>query len=185
MFFVSDGFNAFSDEFAHLCESSGDTAQLSSTPTSILGLGTLKIADASNDPALYAAPPSVTLQDAIGEGSVFPVQVLPYLFLGNRQNSSDVSCMREHNIRHVVNVTQDVDNHFEHSRDVSIRYLRIPIKDHLCEQLCDFFYQAIDFIGESQPHTHSDLDLPSLPSSIFPIVSFALRLAQIGYSDTR
>ena len=145
-----DGFDAFNEEYPHLCELTDDPAQLSTTPTSILGLGSLRLSD-SNDPTLHIAPPSgVTSHlDALGEGSDFPVQVLPQLYLGNRQNSSDAACMREHGIRHVVNVTQDVPNHFEDSDDLNIRYLRIPIKDHLSENLCYFFDEAITFIGKS------------------------------------
>ena len=85
------------------------------------------------------------------------MEVLPHLFLGNCENSKDIDCLREHGIKHIVNVTQDVPNMFERD-DVNIRYLRIPIKDHWSENLSDFFYKAIVFIGEfsfSLHNTHS------------------------------
>ena len=82
------------------------------------------------------------------------MEVLPHLFLGNCENSKDIDCLREHGIKHIVNVTQDVPNMFERD-DVNIRYLRIPIKDHWSENLSDFFYKAIVFIGELSFSLHN------------------------------
>ena len=139
---VSGGFELFEAQYPELCSS--DTS-LGSTPTTILGLGNLKLHEPPPDPALSADPAHHHTDGQPGT-SVFPVEVLPHLFLGNCENSKDIGCLHKHGIKHIVNVTQDVPNQFE--RDEHIRYLRIPIKDHWSENLADFFYKAISFIGE-------------------------------------
>lgn len=74
----------------------------------------------------------------------FPVEILPHLFLGNAQNSSDCDALDRHHIRFVVNVTPNLPNVFEDSG--SIQYLQIPITDHWSQNLASFFPSAISFI---------------------------------------
>jgi len=74
----------------------------------------------------------------------FPVEILPQLFLGNAQNSSDCDALDKHRIRYVVNVTPNLPNVFEDSG--SIQYLQIPITDHWSQNLASFFPTAITFI---------------------------------------
>lgn len=81
-----------------------------------------------------------------GQGEPFPVKVLPNLFLGNASNAEDRECLLEHKISRIVNVTRDSPNYFEGDDDV--KYLKIPITDHWSENLCNYFAQAISFIGK-------------------------------------
>lgn len=46
----------------------------------------------------------------------------------------------------ILNVTSDLPNTFEEQG--SIKYMQIPISDHIGQNLASFFPQAIEFIGE-------------------------------------
>jgi len=74
----------------------------------------------------------------------FPVEILPFLFLGNAQNSRDCDALDRHHIRYVVNVTPNLPNVFEDTG--LIQYLQIPITDHWSQNLASFFPTAISFI---------------------------------------
>jgi len=45
-----------------------------------------------------------------------------------------------------LNVTSDLPNTFEEQG--SIKYMQIPISDHMGQNLASFFPEAIEFIGE-------------------------------------
>ncbi|XP_050533399.1 dual specificity protein phosphatase Mpk3 [Daktulosphaira vitifoliae] len=80
----------------------------------------------------------------------FPVEILPDLFLGNAANSEDLEWLKKHRIEYILNVTSDLPNTFEEQG--SIKYMQIPISDHIGQNLAGFFPQAIEFIdnGRSQ-----------------------------------
>lgn len=78
--------------------------------------------------------------------SPFPVEVLPYLYLGNAKNSADLSQLKKNGIHYILNVTPNVPNMFEDNRD--FKYLQIPISDHWSQNLSSFFPDAIAFIGK-------------------------------------
>ncbi|GBL77004.1 Dual specificity protein phosphatase 7 [Araneus ventricosus] len=77
----------------------------------------------------------------------FPVEILPYLFLGNAENSADLEALQRHKIRYVLNVTPNLPNAFE-DKGLGIKYMKIPIQDHWSQNLATFFPEAIAFIGE-------------------------------------
>ena len=77
---------------------------------------------------------------------VFPVKVLPNLFLGNAKNASDLECLEKNGIKYILNVTVDVPNTFENDPD--IKYMQIPISDHWSQNLSTYFSKAIAFIGK-------------------------------------
>ena len=107
------------------------------SPT-ILGLRNLNIHDdneADNDPGVN---PSMN--------TPFPVEVLPYLYLGNAKNSADLECLYKNGIRYILNVTPNVANTFEN--DSTFKYMQIPINDHWSQNLASFFQDAIAFIGK-------------------------------------
>jgi len=78
----------------------------------------------------------------------FPVEIMPFLFLGNAQNSRDCDALDKHCIRYVVNVTPNLPNVFEDSG--TIQYLQIPITDHWSQNLASFFPAAIHFIDTAR-----------------------------------
>lgn len=75
-----------------------------------------------------------------------PVEVIPHLFLGNAKNSADMNVLKNCGITYILNVTPNVPNKFE--EDSTFKYMKIPISDHLSQNLSRFFPQAIAFIGE-------------------------------------
>ncbi len=130
------GFQAFQKSYPELCAGLADSEE-----STILGLRNLQILDSENpegdDESGVPSPKS--------EG-VFPVQVLPYLFLGNAQNSADPDCLERNGITYILNVTPNVPNSFED--DGMYHYKQIPINDHWSQNLAMFFPEAIAFIGE-------------------------------------
>ena len=125
------GFKVFHDHFPELC--SGQEADEST----ILGLRNLQITESQPPQEAPLSPNS---------SSPFPVEVLPYLFLGNAKNSADSGCLSRNGIKYVLNVTNNIPNTFEGSDD--FRYMKIPINDHWSQNLAASFPDAIAFIGE-------------------------------------
>lgn len=82
-----------------------------------------------------------------GADPPFPVQIVPFLFLGNEENSLDLDSLERHNIRYVLNVTHNLANAFEGH---GLKYMKIPIEDHWSQNLASFFPQAIAFIDEAR-----------------------------------
>lgn len=78
----------------------------------------------------------------------FPVEILPDLFLGNATNSEDLEWLKKHRIEYILNVTSDLPNTFEEQGH--IKYMQIPISDHMGQNLASFFPQAIEFIDKSR-----------------------------------
>jgi len=78
----------------------------------------------------------------------FPVEILPFLYLGNAANSEDSQALQRHNIQYILNVTPDLPNVFEEMGHV--KYMQIPITDHWSQNLAHYFPKAIDFIDEAR-----------------------------------
>ncbi|VVC26546.1 Protein-tyrosine phosphatase-like,Rhodanese-like domain,Tyrosine specific protein phosphatases domain,Dual [Cinara cedri] len=78
----------------------------------------------------------------------FPVEILPDLFLGNAANSEDLEWLKKHRIEYILNVTSDLPNTFEEQGN--IKYMQIPISDHIGQNLASFFPQAIEFIDNGR-----------------------------------
>jgi dual specificity MAP kinase phosphatase len=85
------------------------------------------------------------MQSAAATAASFPVEVLPYLYLGNARSSADIEMLHRNGIRYILNVTPDVPNSFANS-DL-FHYLQIPIDDHWSQDLTAYFPDAIAFIG--------------------------------------
>lgn len=116
----------------------GSQAESFSDDQTILGLGSLRITcDADSGVEEVTTPNS---------SATFPVEVLPYLFLGNAKNSGDLECLYRNGIKYILNVTPNVANTFEDNPD--FKYMQIPISDHWSQNLSHFFQDAIGFIGE-------------------------------------
>lgn len=134
---LQGGFNNFKALYPEWCESV-------TSDDSILGLMALRISS-SMDPR-RSDPDSGVEDYSVG---TFPVEILPYLYLGNASDSSDWTALHKYGIHYVLNVTPNLPNMFEKSGS-GIKYMQIPIQDHWSQNLSSFFPQAIDFIDEAR-----------------------------------
>ena len=131
---VSGGFSSFQEKYSHHCAGMKEEDAEEST---IIGLRNLRICDQESSSEDVQTPNSSQL---------FPVEVVPYLFLGNAKNSADLECLYKNGIKYILNVTPNVPNTFENNSQ--FRYLQIPITDHWSQNLSAFFPKAIAFIGK-------------------------------------
>ncbi|KAH6921753.1 hypothetical protein HPB50_004659 [Hyalomma asiaticum] len=122
------------------------------TTRALLGLETLRISTECGSPKDPREDPDrcdsgLARDDSPGGADPpFPVQIVPFLYLGNEENSLDLDSLERHNIRYVLNVTHNLANAFEGR---GLKYMKIPIEDHWSQNLASFFPQAIAFIGGS------------------------------------
>lgn len=150
---LDGGFSAFRARFPEWCESdSADAA------TPLMGLRSLRISSGSSSASSSSCGGSSDAEDSaaercdsslgLDEDREFPVEIVPFLFLGNAANSEDSEALQRHHIQYILNVTPDLPNVFEDSG--TIRYMQIPIADHMNQNLAIFFPQAIEFIDEAR-----------------------------------
>ncbi|KRT84163.1 hypothetical protein AMK59_148, partial [Oryctes borbonicus] len=166
----ADGFSRFKAAYPEWCDSCTELLDTSGSmptaagpdPLPLMGLRSLRI---SNQPlhrphrsceSLSSAANSSTdssdtddrCDSSLGleDDKEFPVEILPYLFLGNAANSEDSQALAKHSIQYILNVTPDLPNVFED--DGSIKYMQIPITDHWTQNLASYFPNAIKFIGK-------------------------------------
>ncbi|BHF67910.1 Dual specificity protein phosphatase 6 [Sparganum proliferum] len=71
-------------------------------------------------------------------------RVLPYLYLGNYQDASNLPLLKKLGVTHILNVTQDLPMAFEETH--SFQYLRLPALDCPEQNIYPFFEKAINFI---------------------------------------
>lgn len=137
-FLSTGGYSNFAAKFPHHCVESTDASSSSDeddeASSPLMGLKNLTVRDIIAD--------DVTPDNACE----FPVEILPFLFLGNAKNSSDIEVLHKHNIKYILNVTPNVPNVFEN--DGQITYMQIPISDHWSQNLSLHFPESIAFIGE-------------------------------------
>ncbi|KAG8195646.1 hypothetical protein JTE90_004981 [Oedothorax gibbosus] len=96
------------------------------------------------------------VRDPSPSDTPFPVEILPYLFLGNAKNAADLVALKRHKIKYVLNVTPNLPNAFEDA-GLGIKYMKIPIQDHWSQNLATFFPEAIAFIDEARQKRKSIL----------------------------
>ena len=154
----SGGFSNFSQQFPCYCTKSSSsyvplststsnnissrspagshTWPLKSTPKGFLTPRTPKNNNLNVD---FAAPLS------LGNDQAEPVEILPYLYLGNEYHASCKSMLKNLGITALLNVSHSCPNLFE---DCFI-YKSIPVEDSKSEDISIWFNEAIDFIGKS------------------------------------
>lgn len=154
-FFSPGGFSKFQAEFALHCETNLDSScSSSSPPLPVLGLGGLRISsDSSSDieSDIDRDPNSATDSDGSplsNNQPSFPVEILPYLYLGCAKDSTNLDVLEEFGIKYILNVTPNLPNLFENAGE--FKYKQIPISDHWSQNLSQFFPEAISFIGETR-----------------------------------
>lgn len=170
---LEDGFPTFRSSFPEWCDSCSElldtsggnlTAPTGPDPLPLMGLRSLRISapplhrpHRSCDSLSSTANSSTDSSDTddrcdsslgLEDDREFPVEILPYLFLGNAANSEDSQALARHSIQYVLNVTPDLPNVFEDLG--SIKYMQIPITDHWSQNLASHFPKAIEFIDEAR-----------------------------------
>ncbi|XP_051913705.1 dual specificity protein phosphatase 7-like [Hippocampus zosterae] len=150
--YLEGGFVKFHTEYPEHCETLLDSScPSSSPPLSFLGFGNLRISSDCSDGESDREPSSATEPEESPLPSnqpAFPVQILPYLYLGCAKDSTNIDVLGQHNIKYILNVTPNLPNMFEH--EGRFRYKQIPISDHWSQNLSQFFPEAISFIDEAR-----------------------------------
>lgn len=72
------------------------------------------------------------------------MEILPYLYLGSCNHSSDLQGLQACGITAVLNVSASCPNHFEGL----FRYKSIPVEDNQMVEISAWFQEAITFIGK-------------------------------------
>jgi len=75
-----------------------------------------------------------------------PVEMLPWLFLGNAFHATQETSLRNLNISALLNVCSSLDRPPNNSPFV---YKKIPIDDNSTADVMQWFPDAIQYIGES------------------------------------
>ncbi|XP_013772478.1 dual specificity protein phosphatase 7-like [Limulus polyphemus] len=147
--YLQGGFESFQAQFPEWCEAEGQ--EINPVESEILGLETLRITAPSDgaDSDQDRCDSGFTKDSASPSDTPFPVEILPYLFLGNAENSQDLQALKKHRIVYILNVTPDLPNVFE-DKGLGFHYMHIPIQDHWSQNLGSFFTKAITFIDEAR-----------------------------------
>uniref|UniRef100_A0A8C5R418 protein-tyrosine-phosphatase n=1 Tax=Leptobrachium leishanense TaxID=445787 RepID=A0A8C5R418_9ANUR len=147
-YYLRGGYNKFQLEYPEHCEPGLDNSSPTEPlPAPILGLGGLRISSECSDGESDREPSSATEPEEspiLTNQSTFPVQILPYLFLGCAKDSANLDILGKYNIKYILNVTPNLPNTFEHHGE--FKYKQIPISDHWSQNLSQFFPEAISFI---------------------------------------
>uniref|UniRef100_A0A4W3HTB4 Dual specificity protein phosphatase n=1 Tax=Callorhinchus milii TaxID=7868 RepID=A0A4W3HTB4_CALMI len=155
-YFLEGGFSKFQSEYPEHCQTSLEHSACpnSSPPVSVLGLGGLRIStdclsdsESDADRELGSAT-ELEGSPLLGSQPAFPVQILPYLYLGCAKDSTNLDVLGKYGIRYILNVTPNLPNMFEN--DGEFKYKQIPISDHWSQNLSQFFPEAISFIDEAR-----------------------------------
>ncbi|CAM4733328.1 unnamed protein product [Leuciscus chuanchicus] len=184
---LSRGFNKFQTEYPEHCETSLDcSCPSSSPPSSVLGLGGLRISSDCSDGESDREPGSATESEGSPVPSnqpAFPVQILPYLYLGCAKDSTNLDVLGKYNIKYILNVTPNLPNMFEH--DGEFKYKQIPISDHWSQNLSQFFPEAISFIDEARSKKCGILVhcLAGISRSVTVTVAYLMQKLNLSLND--
>ncbi|XP_069499295.1 dual specificity protein phosphatase 7 [Ambystoma mexicanum] len=186
-YYLKGGFNQFQLDYPEHCESSLDgSCPSSSPPASVMGLGGLRISSDCSDGESDREPSSATESDGSpipNNQSAFPVQILPYLYLGSAKDSSNLDVLGKYGIKYILNVTPNLPNMFEHDGD--FKYKQIPISDHWSQNLSQFFPDAIAFIDEARSNKCGVLVhcLAGISRSVTVTVAYLMQKLNLSLND--
>ncbi|KFV81115.1 Dual specificity protein phosphatase 6, partial [Struthio camelus australis] len=184
------GFSKFQAEFALHCETNLDSScSSSSPPLPVLGLGGLRISsDSSSDieSDIDRDPNSATDSDGSplsNNQPSFPVEILPYLYLGCAKDSTNLDVLEEFGIKYILNVTPNLPNLFENAGE--FKYKQIPISDHWSQNLSQFFPEAISFIDEARGKNCGVLVhcLAGISRSVTVTVAYLMQKLNLSMND--
>ncbi|XP_056294078.1 dual specificity protein phosphatase 7 [Pseudoliparis swirei] len=186
-FHLEGGFNKFQSEYPEHCETNLDcSCPSSSPPASVLGLGGLRISSDCSDGESDREPGSATESEGSplpNNQPAFPVQILPYLYLGCAKDSTNLDVLSKYNIKYILNVTPNLPNMFEHEGD--FKYKQIPISDHWSQNLSQFFPEAISFIDEARSKKCGILVhcLAGISRSVTVTVAYLMQKLNLSLND--
>ncbi|KAJ8317695.1 hypothetical protein KUTeg_005599 [Tegillarca granosa] len=102
---------------------------------------TSDLANSAKDSNLYSVLKSFRQQvETVSDCE--PVEILPYLYLGNFQHASQLELLQRLGITALMNVSTNCKNHFEEH----LQYMNIEVNDTDSADLSSWFPQAISFI---------------------------------------
>ncbi|KAK2874538.1 hypothetical protein Q8A67_021691 [Cirrhinus molitorella] len=186
-YYLEGGFNKFQTEYPEHCETNLDcSCPSSSPPSSVLGLGGLRISSDCSDGESDREPGSATESEGSplpNNQPAFPVQILPYLYLGCAKDSTNLDVLGKYNIKYILNVTPNLPNMFEH--DGEFKYKQIPISDHWSQNLSQFFPEAISFIDEARSKKCGILVhcLAGISRSVTVTVAYLMQKLNLSLND--
>lgn len=186
-FYLEGGFRKFHTEYPEHCETLIDSScPSSSPPLSVLGFGNLRISSDCSDGESDREPSSATEPEESpvpGNQPAFPVEILPYLYLGCAKDSTNLDVLGRYNIKYILNVTPNLPNMFEHDR--RFRYKKIPISDHWSQNLSQFFPEAISFIDEARSKQCGILVhcLAGISRSVTVTVAYLMQRLHLSLND--
>ncbi|KAG8436096.1 hypothetical protein GDO86_007268 [Hymenochirus boettgeri] len=185
--YLKGGYAKFQREYPEYCGTALDNACPNKpVPEAVLGLGSLRISsecsDGESDRELSSATESEG-SPTLTNQSTFPVQILPYLFLGCAKDSANHDILAKYNIKYILNVTPNLPNTFEH--DGEFKYKQIPISDHWSQNLSQFFPEAISFIEEARSKKCGILVhcLAGISRSVTVTVAYLMQKLNLSLND--
>ncbi|ESN95355.1 hypothetical protein HELRODRAFT_86834 [Helobdella robusta] len=122
VYFLDGGMKEFSKKHKGLCVESPRTVQLESISFS----------------------PTTPLPEENIDGALIS-QILPFLYIGNERDSLNAQLLADRHVTHVINVTSHLPMPLP-----GIQYKRIPASDSSCQNLKQYFDEAIKFIDEAR-----------------------------------
>uniref|UniRef100_A0A5S6QX70 protein-tyrosine-phosphatase n=1 Tax=Trichuris muris TaxID=70415 RepID=A0A5S6QX70_TRIMR len=126
----------------------GATCRLSKNALSTPAVGLVMPGSSCALSTFHSGRTAASLDYKVDNSGHFPVEIIPFLYLGNASNAADMDILVKYNIKYIVNVTRNLPNAFEH--DNRLKYLQIPIDDNWSQNLAAHFPQAIHFIDEAR-----------------------------------
>lgn len=73
-----------------------------------------------------------------------PVEILPFLYLGNESHCASREILEKLGVTAVMNVSKTISNHFQGS----FQYKNVPVDDSYNADISRWFRIAVDFIGK-------------------------------------
>ena len=78
------------------------------------------------------------------ETKTVPVEILPFLYLGNESHCASREVLEKLGVTAVMNVSKTINNHFQGS----FVYKNVPVDDSYNADISRWFRVAVDFIGK-------------------------------------
>lgn len=155
--YLNGGFRRFEESFPHLCQC-GEGTELNNAMFCLANLNLSSVSDEIPSPlydqnnntatTLQFPTKAPNAKDLLFRpDSSGPIEIVSRLYLGNKTDSSTVQLLRKARISHVLNVTPDLPNAFEDTRE--FKYLRLPVQDNWGGDLVSHFPEAFDFIDQA------------------------------------
>ncbi|XP_067144325.1 dual specificity protein phosphatase Mpk3-like [Centruroides vittatus] len=168
---LQGSFNDFKRTYPEWCENRRRPIE-----PSLLGLENLCITTVTDTNRNYS--------DNSTKDLPFPIEIIPWLFLGNADNSTDLDALKKYKIRYILNVTPNLPNTFQQD-DLGIKYMQIPIQDDWSQKISQFFTDAIAFIDEGRDRNQGVLVhcLAGISRSVTITLAYLMHTLNLSLND--